>query len=179
MSLDHHVDIGVLRQHFGQVADGARAVRVNFETARTEQQFVVHRDVYVAVADRDRQSLAFEAGQRVGHFAADGVDRLLAAFKHPFEFGHAADAVVQRHLLVLEFAQHPRRFGGTVGQQLLITFLTLLQVVRQARGVGNQLHFLGRQFVVQGPHIFEAAFRSGQFPFQAQRFGFHRIEFFG
>lgn len=62
--LYHHVDIRVLGQYGSQVMHGPGSVGIDFETARTEQQFIVHRHVDIPVFNRNGQAFAVEAGQK-------------------------------------------------------------------------------------------------------------------
>ena len=176
MAFDHDVDIGILRQNFRQIAHRAGAVRVDLEAARAEQQLVIHRHVHVSVPDRNGKSLALEAGQCVGHLAADRVDRLLAAAEHAFQLGYAARAIAERHFLVLQLAQHAGRLGRSVVEQLLVASAVVVQLARQTDRVGYQTRLFGGQFLVLSGHVVQPVSGSGELTLEAERLGLHRIE---
>ena len=74
MTFDENGDFLLILKHFRQLLDSVETLLVDIPAAGSKQQFVVHRDIHLAIFFIDIQPAALETLQRVGHLIFQGLD---------------------------------------------------------------------------------------------------------
>ena len=102
MAFDEHVDAVVGLENFGQLFEGLFTFSLHFPAGRGEQQFLIHRDIHLAVTLFHLEAAALEVLEGVAHLFFQGAHFGIFLVKNLLQLGEAAGELVQRILLGLE-----------------------------------------------------------------------------